>query len=282
MRSLLPIVLTLTSPLLGGLVLLGCGSSGGGGGGSAAAAVSSGTASQTTTATTTTPVASGATAGTTTPPTTTPPTSGNTTPIPTTSEDRYYNPHVRSVLLTYCTSCHANSNNPAALAAYELSGFPTDINSFNETRSRTNDMDPEASLLMQKALGNLSHGGGKVLDRSDAGYEYLVNWVRQGARLDEFVNAPRTFARDIQPILNRSGCFGCHSGGAGGYTVGNDLMTNYNEFLSVTETGNPANSRVILKNDGGLNHVGGAPWTPGRAERDVVLEWIQDGRRYAQ
>jgi hypothetical protein len=279
-RSILPIVLTLTSPLLGGLVLLGCGSSGGGGGGSAAAAVSSGTSAQTTTASTT-PIAS-TTTSTTTPPTTTPPVTNNTTPIPTTSEDRYYNPHVRSVLLTYCTSCHANSSNPAALGAYELSGFPTDINSFNETKARTNDMDPEASLLMQKALGNLSHGGGKILDRSDAGYAYLVNWVRQGARLDEFVNAPRTFARDIQPILNRSGCFGCHSGGAGGYTAGNDLMTNYNEFISVTETANPANSRVILKNDGGLNHAGGAPWRVGRVERDVVLEWIADGRRYAQ
>ncbi len=277
-RSILPIVLTLTSPLLGGLVLLGCGSSGGGGGASTAAPVNSGTTSQTTTATTT-PVASNTP---TTPPTTTPPVTGNTTPIPTTSEDRYYNPDVRSVLLTYCTSCHANSSNPAALAAYELSGFPTDINSFNETKSRTNDMDPEASLLMQKALGNLSHGGGAVLKRSDAGYAYLVNWVRQGSRLDEFVNAPRTFGRDIQPILNRSGCFGCHSGGAGGYTVGNDLLTNYNEFISVTETANPANSRVILKNDGALNHVGGAPWTVGRAERDVVLQWIADGRRYAQ
>lgn len=282
MRSLMPIVLTLLSPLLGGLVLLGCGSSGGGGGGSTAAAVGSGSAAQTTTATTT-PVASNTTTPpTTTPPTTTPPATGNQAAIPTTSEDRYYNPHVRSVLLTYCTSCHANSSNPAALAAYELSGFPTDVNSFNETKARTNDMDPEASLLMQKALGNLSHGGGAVLKRSDAGYAYLVNWVRQGARLDEFVNAPRTFARDIQPILNRSGCFGCHSGGTGGYTVGTDLMTNYNEFLSVTQTVNPAGSRVILKNDGGLSHVGGAPWTVGRAERDVVLEWIADGRRYAQ
>jgi len=277
-RSILPIVLTLASPLLGGLILAGCGSSGGGGGASTAAPVGSASTSQTTTATTT-PVASNTTP--TTPPVTTPPVSNNT-PIPTTSEDRYYNPDVRSVLLTYCTSCHANSSNPAALAAYELSGFPTDVNSFNETKARTNDMDPEASLLMQKALGNLSHGGGAVLQRSDAGYAYLVNWVRQGARLDQFVNAPRTFARDIQPILNRQGCFGCHSGGTGGYTAGNDLQTNYNEFLSVTETANPANSRVILKNDGGLNHVGGAPWTVGRAERDVVLEWIADGRRYAQ
>lgn len=279
MRSLLPIVLTLSSPLLGGLILLGCGSSGGGGSSSTAAPVGSGSTAQTSTATTT-PVASNTTP-TTTPPATTPPVTGNT-PIPTTSVDRYYNPDVRSVLLTYCTSCHANSSNPAALAAYELNGFPTDVNSFNNTKDRTNDLDPEASLLTQKALGNLSHGGGAILKRSDIGYAYLVNWIRQGSRLDEFVNAPRTFARDIQPILNRSGCFGCHENGTGGYTAGTNLQVNYQEFLGLTEVGVPANSRIILKNDGGLNHVGGAPWTAGRAERDVVLQWIADGRRFNQ
>lgn len=279
-RSLLLIVSTLSAPLLGGLLLLGCGSSSGGGGGSAAAAISSGTAAQTTTAITTTPPVASPSTPTSQPPATTPP-AGSNQPIPTTSEDRYYNPQVRGTLLNSCTSCHASSSNPAAVAAYELSGFPTDPMSFNNTKSRTNALDPEASLLLQKALGNLGHGGGAVLKRSDVGYEWIVNWIRQGSRFDQFENSPRTFARDVQPILDRN-CFGCHAGGAGGFRLSADLMANYQEMLSVTQTAVPASSIVIRKNDGGINHTGAAPWAAGRPERDVVLQWITDGRRYAQ
>ena len=278
MPRLLPIVLALFTPFLLGLVSTGCGSSGGGGSGSSATSgVTSATSAQTTTAATNS--SSGPIANT--PPPTTPPptTTGGNAAIPTTSEDRYYNPHVRGTLLNSCTSCHASSANPAAVNAYELSGFPTDAMSFNNTKDRTNDLDPESSLLLQKALGNLNHGGGAVLKRTDIGYAWIVNWIRQGSRLDEFVNAPRTFVRNIQPILDR-GCFGCHSGGAGGFTVGTNLQSNFQEMLSETETAVPANSRVIRKNDGGINHAGGNPWAAGRPERDVVLQWILDGRRF--
>ncbi|MBL4850199.1 MAG: hypothetical protein JKY65_32120 [Planctomycetes bacterium] len=278
MPRLLPIVLTLSTPFLLGLASLGCSSSGGGGGGSSATSgVTSATSSQTTTATTTPTPSTGPIANTP-PPAAPPPATGGNAPIPTTSEDRYYNPHVRGTLLNYCTSCHASSSNQAALNAYELSGFPTDPMSFNNTKDRTNDLDPEASLLLQKALGN-NHGGGAILKRSDVGYAWLVNWIRQGSRLDEFENAPRTFARNIQPILDR-GCFGCHSGGAGGFRIGTDLQANYQQMLSVTETAVPTNSRVIQKCDGGISHTGGAPWAVGRPERDVVIQWIVDGRRF--
>ncbi|MGE0713773.1 MAG: hypothetical protein AB7N76_35790 [Planctomycetota bacterium] len=274
-----------SSLLVLGLLAAGCGSSGGGGGSSTAAAVASGTsaptasgatASTTTRATTQAP-AQAPPSGTTTSPTTTPTTQ---TTVPPTAEPRYYNPHVRQVLYTYCTSCHSNTADPA-YNAYPLNGYPVDDVSFQNTVMRGDVNDPEGSLLLKKATGAVSHAGGAVLETSDPGYEWLLNWVRQGMVKDQYSTGPKTYVRNIEPILS-SQCFGCHSNGTGGYTVGSNLNTNYQELLSVTDTADPTNSLILRKNDGRLSHAGGAGWRAGTPERDLLLQWIADGRIYTR
>lgn len=271
-------------PLALGLVAIGCGSSSGGGGGSTAAAVSSGTASQTTSGTaqttTATTTAPANTAPANTPPATT--TTPTTQPVnvPPTAEPRYYNPQVRQVLYTYCTSCHSDVTSPA-FNAYELNGFPTDDMSFQNTVMKCDPNDPEGSLLLQKATGAVAHGGGAVLQTSDPGYEWMLNWIRQGMVKDQFSAGPRLFVQHVNPLLS-SQCFGCHSGGTGGYTVGNDVNVNFQELLSVTDAANAANSLILRKNDGTLGHAGGAGWRVGTPEYDLIVEWIQDGRLFNQ
>jgi hypothetical protein len=211
---------------------------------------------------------------------TTPTTPGTptTTTVPSTAEDRFYNPHARQTLATYCTSCHSDTTN-AAYNAYALNGFPVDDVSFANTVMRGDLNNPEGSLLLQKATGAVTHGGGAVLKTTDPGYEWLLNWIRQGMVKDEFSKGPRIFVRHIQPVLDRQ-CFGCHSNGAGGYTVGSNLNTNYQEMLSVTDPNNAAGSAVLTKNDGTRNHAGGAPWGANTPERTLIIEWINDGRLF--
>ena len=259
-------------PILIGLLSLGCSSSSGGGSSSSSTAgVSSGSTASTTSGTSTIP--SGTTSGST----------GNGTgtvltafQVPPTAEDRFYEPHVRNVLYNYCVSCHADTFNPA-FAAYPLNGFPSDTGTYNETLNRVDVNTPETSLLLAKASNEVAHGGGQILKPGDVGFAWLLNWIRQGANYDQGSVGPRTFSRNIQPFLDAQ-CFGCHSGGTGGYTVGSNVITNYNEMLSVTSAGDPQNSEILRKNDGREGHAGGAGWPNGSPERNAILQWIADGQ----
>jgi hypothetical protein len=49
---------------------------------------------------------------------------------------------------------------------------------------RLNFQTPEASLLLLKATGDASHGGGKRMEAGGAEYEILRKWIAAGARLD--------------------------------------------------------------------------------------------------
>jgi mono/diheme cytochrome c family protein len=202
--------------------------------------------------------------------------------VPTTAEDRFYEPHVRNVLYNYCISCHADTAD-AAYAAYPLNGFPSGVGVYNETLNRVDLNDPEGSLLLAK-MSNTSavpHGGGEILKPGDVGYAWVLNWVRQGAVYDQASLGPRTFANHVQPILSAQ-CFGCHSGGTGGFTVASNanITAGYNEMLSVTTANDGPGSLIIRTNDGTDGHAGGAGWTVGTAERAVILQWITDGRLF--
>ncbi|RMG09260.1 MAG: hypothetical protein D6731_20100 [Planctomycetota bacterium] len=200
--------------------------------------------------------------------------------MPPTAEARYYEPHVRSTLYTYCTRCHSDTSN-AASAAYLLNGFPVDDTSFQNTLARIDVQDPENSLLLLKATGLVAHGGGAVLRVDEVATEWLLNWVRQGAVRDQYANAPSTFARNVRPFVTAQ-CSGCHSGGTGGFRAGGTLDQDYQSMLSHTDPGNPTGSSVLTKCDGSRGHAGGAPWRPPSAERDAILKWIADGRRFTQ
>ena len=49
---------------------------------------------------------------------------------------------------------------------------------------RTNIMEPGQSLLLQKTLMEVAHGGGKRLKKGDAAHKALEQWIGEGMRLD--------------------------------------------------------------------------------------------------
>src|SRR5262249_9560535 len=62
---------------------------------------------------------------------------------------------------------------------------------------------PEQSLLLLKPSGQLAHGGGKRLDRGDAGYEILRRWIAAGTprRLDHEPTLERITALPAERVL---------------------------------------------------------------------------------
>ncbi len=63
---------------------------------------------------------------------------------------------------------------------------------------RTNLYEPEKSLLLQKPLMEVAHGGGRRLSKDDAGYQVLVDWIEQGCQVDA-TDAPTCVKLDIYP-----------------------------------------------------------------------------------
>lgn len=49
---------------------------------------------------------------------------------------------------------------------------------------RVNPIDPEQSLLLLKPMMKLTHGGGKQLNKEDAAYKILRDWIAEGAKVD--------------------------------------------------------------------------------------------------
>ncbi len=80
---------------------------------------------------------------------------------------------VMPVLITNCQSCHGSSGN---LTITDTSSTYTNIsiNNFIDT------VNVDNSSLLTKALGT-SHGGGAVLNTTDASYQTLKDWISQGA-----------------------------------------------------------------------------------------------------
>ncbi|HVX12498.1 MAG TPA: DUF1549 domain-containing protein [Pirellulales bacterium] len=70
---------------------------------------------------------------------------------------------------------------------------------------RTNMFEPEKSLLLQKPLMEVAHGGGQRLRKSDPSYELLRDWIAQGCQFDP-ADAPSCVKVDVYPrqrILHR-------------------------------------------------------------------------------
>ncbi len=98
-----------------------------------------------------------------------------------------FNLHVNPVLVRAgCTggSCHASQ--------YGQGGFKLSLFGFtpeedypaiarDQMGRRISLVSPEDSLLLQKALMEVSHGGGKRFDRGSYEHEILLAWLREGA-----------------------------------------------------------------------------------------------------
>ncbi len=50
---------------------------------------------------------------------------------------------------------------------------------------RVDTISPEASLLLQKPLMTVPHGGGRRITKADFSYQVLRDWIAQGCKLDE-------------------------------------------------------------------------------------------------
>lgn len=71
-----------------------------------------------------------------------------------------------------------------------------------ETGRRVNVLDPDASLLLEKPLMKVVHGGGVQIRKDDAAYRVLKQWIAEGARLDA-ADAPRVARLQIYPAGKR-------------------------------------------------------------------------------
>lgn len=71
-----------------------------------------------------------------------------------------------------------------------------------ETGRRVNILEPEASLLLEKPLMKVVHGGGVQIRKDDAAYQVLKQWIAEGAQLDP-ANAPRVARLQIYPAGKR-------------------------------------------------------------------------------
>jgi hypothetical protein len=58
---------------------------------------------------------------------------------------------------------------------------------------------PDASLLLQKAISGVPHGGGKRMDASDLRYRRLRRWIAEGARFEVERSAPPVVAIEVEP-----------------------------------------------------------------------------------
>lgn len=67
--------------------------------------------------------------------------------------------------------------------------------------------NPDQSLLLLKAAGQVPHGGGLRLPKSAPGYAVVRDWIREGAQTD-VASAPKLVALEIDPkkgVLKRQG-----------------------------------------------------------------------------
>jgi hypothetical protein len=74
---------------------------------------------------------------------------------------------------------------------------------------RLNFQDPDASLLLSKATGQIPHEGGKRLDIASAEYRLLRGWIKAGAPLDrpEASASPRLTMLPVSQSLKLGGSY---------------------------------------------------------------------------
>lgn len=99
-------------------------------------------------------------------------------------------------------TCHAKAGNGQNGFQLSLYGFEPQEDFehiVNEGRGRRLFFaDPSRSLLLLKASGEVSHGGGVRLASSSEGYALLRDWIRQGAPND-LKSAPKIVNFEVQP-----------------------------------------------------------------------------------
>ena len=102
-------------------------------------------------------------------------------------------------------ACHGS---PSGKGMFRLSlrGFDQKLDLHTLIREdfgrRVNRIQPEQSLLLQKPLMKVSHGGGKQIQPDDPAYHILRDWIAQGARADP-PDTPRCVRLEVHPAQKR-------------------------------------------------------------------------------
>jgi Protein of unknown function (DUF1549)/Protein of unknown function (DUF1553) len=107
-------------------------------------------------------------------------------------------------------ACHGS---PSGKGGFRLSlrAFDQQLDQLTLVREefgrRVNPLEPEKSLLLEKPLMKVAHGGGMQIHKHDPAYEILRNWIAEGATIDP-PNTARCLKLEIFPnskvILNRA------------------------------------------------------------------------------
>lgn len=98
-------------------------------------------------------------------------------------------------------ACHGT---PSGKNGFRLSlrGYDQALDYQSLTRDaegrRINRLQPDASLLLLKASGQMPHGGGRRFDPRSSHYEILRRWIAQGAD-DDFSHASRLMKLEVIP-----------------------------------------------------------------------------------
>lgn len=92
--------------------------------------------------------------------------------------------------------------------------------------------------------------------------------------------AALSYATDVAPLISVS-CQTCHTNaglvGAAMLLTDATAANDYATVLARVNTGDPANSQLLLKASNQSTHVGGAVWAVGSSQHTTVLNWIQGG-----
>ncbi|MEX0937927.1 MAG: DUF1549 domain-containing protein [Pirellulales bacterium] len=98
-------------------------------------------------------------------------------------------------------ACHGS---PSGKAGFRLSLRAYDpkldeLTLIRETYGRrVNPVRPEESLILQKPMMQVAHGGGKRLSEDDAAYAILKSWIAESCRVDS-ANAPECVRLEVYP-----------------------------------------------------------------------------------
>lgn len=103
--------------------------------------------------------------------------------------------------------CNAGSCHGAASGkdGFQLSlyGFDPHGDHFRITQQlpgrRLNLALPEHSLLITKAVGDVPHTGGKLFDKGSSAHQILLEWIRQGATIDDEAKIPHPVGITVEP-----------------------------------------------------------------------------------
>jgi hypothetical protein len=101
-------------------------------------------------------------------------------------------------------SCHGAARGKDGFRL-SLFGFDPEGDHFRLTREqsgrRVNLAVPEDSTIVEKALGNVQHTGGKRFEKGSAMYQTLCRWIAAGVPNDDVAKLPKVVGVDLYPKI---------------------------------------------------------------------------------